>query len=367
MEAKQSMTELTDIIRTNIFAKGPISVAEYMHLCLAHPEHGYYINRDPFGPDGDFVTAPEVSQMFGEMIALWLMQAWSDQGRPEKFALVELGPGRGTLMSDMLRTAEALPEFLQSAEVWLVETSPAMRRKQSATLIGQEPHWANSVDELPDMPIFLVANEFFDALPVHQFRPTDAGWQERLIENKGDGLAYTFSPPAANPDLDEFFPMLPENLFAEVSFASEDIAEKLGNRIAEFGGAALIIDYGDWDGAGDTVQALINHDHIDELNHPHGQADVTAHVNFAAIARAAGAARIEGPSQQGEFLQRIGINTRAQALAQNAEKEVVEEIATAHHRLTHTDEMGTMFKVMAILHRDAPTAPGFDDDAGISN
>ncbi len=358
------MTELTEILKSRIAESGPISVADYMHNCLTHPEHGYYTNRDPFGPDGDFVTAPEVSQMFGEMVALWLMQTWADQGRPEKFALVELGPGRGTLMADILRTAEALPSFLEAAEVWLVETSPAMRRKQAATLIMEAtPNWANSVDELPDLPIFLVANEFFDALPVHQFRPTDAGWQERLIEVGADGLAYTYGRPTPNTDLDEFFTGLPENLFAEVSYAGENIAATIGDHIAKHGGVALIIDYGDWDGAGDTVQAVQNHDSVDELNHAHGEADVTAHVNFAALARAAGAARTEGLAPQGTFLERVGINQRAQALAGNADEKIVEEIASAHHRLTHPDEMGTLFKVMAVVNKDAPHAPGFEDNA----
>ncbi len=358
------MTELTEIIKSRIAEKGPISVGEYMHLCLNHPEHGYYTNRDPFGPDGDFVTAPEVSQMFGEMVALWLMQAWNDQGRPEKFLLVELGPGRGTLMNDILRTANTLPDFRQGAEIWLVENSPAMRRKQSAVLMGQDPHWAFNIDELPEgLPMFLVANEFFDALPMHQFRFNDAGWQERLIEVAADGkLAFTHGQPAQNEDLSEFFPMLPEHLYAEVSFRSEDIAAKIGDRIAADGGAALFIDYGDWDGAGDSLQAVQNHEPVDALDHPHGEADVTAHVNFAALARAAGAARTEGCVPQGPFLKRIGIETRASMLINATdEDEVAEEISVALNRLTHPDEMGTLFKVMGVVNRDAPTAPGFED------
>lgn len=358
------MTALTEVIKSRIAEAGPISVGEYMHLCLSHPEHGYYTNRDPFGPDGDFVTAPEVSQMFGEMLALWLIQAWVDQGRPEKFALVELGPGRGTLMADILRTAEAMPSFLEAAEVWLVETSPALRRKQAATMIMEgTPNWVNSVEDLPELPIFLVANEFFDALPIHQFSPSDAGWQERLIYNGEEGLAFKAGRPTPNADLDEFFTGLPENLFAEVSYAAENIAAVVGDHIAKHGGAALVVDYGDWDGAGDTLQAVKNHDPIDALDHPHGDADVTAHVNFAAIARAAGAARTEGLAPQGTFLQRIGINQRAQTLAGGAEENIVEEIASAHHRLTHPDEMGTLFKVMAIVQKDAPHAPGFEDES----
>jgi len=362
MDEETRMTELTDIIKSRIAEAGPISVGEYMHVCLGHPEHGYYTNRDPFGPDGDFVTAPEVSQMFGEMVALWLMQTWVDQGRPERFILAELGPGRGTLMADMLRTAETLPDFRAAAEVWLVENSPAMRRKQSAVLMGQDPHWAFHVDELPDAPLFLVANEFFDALPMHQFRKNDSGWQERLITVKDNKLEFTHSRPAQNSDLDEFFPMLPEHLYAEVSFQSEEVAAKIGDRIATRGGAAFIIDYGDWDGAGDSLQAVQKHEHIDALDHPHGDADVTAHVNFAALARAAGAARTEGCVPQGPFLKRIGIDTRAEMLTNATDiDDVAEEIAAALHRLTDASEMGTLFKVMGLVHRDAPTAPGFED------
>ncbi|MGE4611900.1 MAG: SAM-dependent methyltransferase [Paracoccaceae bacterium] len=357
------MTELTKTLKSRISETGPISVAEYMHICLSDPTHGYYTNRDPFGPDGDFVTAPEVSQMFGEMLALWLIQAWVDQGRPEKFALVELGPGRGTLMADILRTAEAMPTFVEAAEVWLVETSPAMRRKQAATLIMETtPNWVNSVDDLPDLPIFVVANEFFDALPIHQFSPSDAGWRERMIDVIDGKLAFTLGRPSPNADLDEFFTGLPENLFAEVSYAAENVAAVLGDHIAKHGGVALVVDYGDWDGAGDTLQAVKNHDSVNELDHPHGEADVTAHVNFAAIARAAGAARTEGLAPQGTFLERIGINQRAQTLAGGADKKIVEEIGSAHHRLTHPEEMGTLFKVMAIVHKDAPHVPGFEDD-----
>jgi SAM-dependent MidA family methyltransferase len=183
-----------------------------------------------------------------------------------------------------------------------------------------------------------------------------------MIENGANGLAYTLGRPTPNTDLDEFFTSLPENLFAEVSYAAENIAATIGDHIAKHGGVALVVDYGDWDGAGDTLQAVQNHDSVNELDHAHGEADVTAHVNFAAIARAAGAARTEGLAPQGTFLQRIGINQRAQTLAGGADQKIVEEIGSAHHRLTHPDEMGTLFKVMAIVHKDAPLAPGFEDD-----
>lgn len=342
------MTTLSDIIQ----ARAPVSIAEYMELCLLHPEHGYYQTRDPFGVDGDFVTAPEISQMFGEMLGLWLMQVWSDQGRPSRFILAELGPGRGTLMADILRVAKALPEFLDAAEIWLVETSPTLRQKQSEAL-GEGANWANTIAELPDAPLFLVANEFFDALPIQQFRRVDSFWQERLV---AANFTETFGRPLARPDLDQAFPFMSESKLVEVSMQSQGIAAEIGHRIKTLGGAALVVDYGEWGGIGDTLQAVQNHQPVDALDHPHGQADLTAHVSFSALANAAGGGALF--ATQGEFLQRIGINERAQTLAKTAP----EEIAKAHHRLTDSNEMGNLFKVMAILPETAPNAAGFEYD-----
>ncbi len=342
------MTALSDIIR----ARAPVNIAEYMELCLAHPAHGYYQTRDPFGSDGDFVTAPEISQMFGEMLGLWLMQVWADQGRPARIILAELGPGRGTLMADILRVAKALPEFLEAAEIWLVETSPVLRKKQAEAL-GDGVNWVDKIVDLPDGPLFLIANEFFDALPIQQFRRVDAFWQERMVTAE---FAETFARPLARPDLDETFPLLSESKLVETSQLSHSIAGEVGQRINRHGGAALFIDYGEWDGVGDTLQAVQKHQAVDAFDHPHGLADLTAHVNFSALANAAGG---QTPfATQGDFLQRIGINERAQTLAKTAP----DDVAKAHHRLTHTDEMGNLFKVMAILPQTALVAPGFEYD-----
>lgn len=347
------MTALSKIIH----AQAPVSVAEYMQLCLSHPDHGYYQTRDPFGAEGDFVTAPEISQMFGELLGLWLMQVWSDQGRPSQFILAELGPGRGTLMADILRVAKAIPNFLESAEIWLIETSPTLRQKQSE-LLGRTINWGDTIADLPDAPLFLIANEFFDALPIQQFRRVDSFWQERLVSAE---FTETFGRPLARPDLDQAFPFVSESKLVELSTLSQEISVEIGQRIKNHGGAALIIDYGEWDGVGDTLQAVENHQPVAAFDHPHGLADLTAHVNFSALAKAA---RGQTPfATQGAFLQRIGINERAATLAKTAP----DDVAKAHHRLTHADEMGNLFKVMAILPETAPPAPGFEYDTDNSD
>lgn len=347
------MTALSDIIR----ARAPVSIAEYMELCLAHPQHGYYQTRDPLGRAGDFVTAPEISQMFGEILGLWLIQVWSDQGRPTRIILTELGPGRGTLMADILRVAKVLPSFLEAAEIWLVETSPMLRKKQ-AEMLGEQVNWADTIADLPDAPLFLIANEFFDALPIQQFRRVDSFWQERRVNAK---FTETYARPLARPDLDQAFPLLSETKIVEVSEPSKTIAAEIGTRIKTHGGAALVIDYGEWDGVGNTLQAVQKHQTVDAFDHPHGLADLTAHVNFSALAKAAGG---QTPfATQGGFLQRIGINERAQTLAKTAP----DDVAKAHHRLTHGDEMGNLFKVMAILPDTAPAALGFEYDTDNSD
>ncbi|MCH8168521.1 MAG: SAM-dependent methyltransferase, partial [Proteobacteria bacterium] len=191
------MTALLDIIRAQIRADGPITVADYMALCLGHPRHGYYTTRDPLGAAGDFTTAPEISQMFGEMIGLWLARVWADAGRPAPFRLVELGPGRGTLMADALRAAGAAPGFAEAADLWLVETSPALRAAQAKRLADTHggARWADRLEEVPGGPCLLVANEFLDALPMRQFIASAEGWREKLVGLGPEGLVWGLSPP----------------------------------------------------------------------------------------------------------------------------------------------------------------------------
>lgn len=345
---------LEDRLRDHIKAHGPMRLDVWMGTCLG----AYYGSADPLGEAGDFTTAPEISQMFGEMLGGWLAHVWTAAGRPAPFVLAELGPGRGTLMSDMLRVAGRLPDLGSAARLWLVETSPALRARQAETLAVYRPSWASRVEELPEGPLFVVANEFFDALPIRQFQHMDALWRERFVGLKDAKLAFVWGRPRADAGLDARFPNAPDGSVAEVSEASEGIAARIGRRIAGNGGAALFIDYGAWHGTGDTLQALRRHGAVDPLDQA-GQADLTAHVNFRAIAHAARPARAYGEVAQGLFLERLGITERARMLARGRTGPEVEAVAAAHRRLTHPEEMGHLFRVLALLPETAETPPGF--------
>lgn len=334
---------------------GPIGLDAFMAACLRH----YYATRDPLGARGDFVTAPEVSQMFGELIGLWAAQVWADQGAPSRFVLAELGPGRGTLMADALRATAGVPGFAEAAEVWLVEMSPALRERQAEALAGRRVRWVEAVEALPPGPAIIIANEFFDALPVRQVQRTGEFWRERLVTRGQDGaLALVWGAARPDPGAAARFPLLPDGAVAEIAPAGEAVAAALGARIAAEGGAALIIDYGAWDGSGDTLQALAGHVPVDPLAAP-GEADLTTHVRFRALAEAAGPVRASAAIGQGEFLERLGIAVRALRLARDRDAETVAAIAAAHRRLTHPDEMGNLFRVMAFTPDGAPLPPGF--------
>ena len=326
-----------------------------MHACLLHPEHGYYNKRDPFGRGGDFVTAPEVSQMFGELIGLALAQAWLDQAAPAPFILAELGPGRGTLMADILRATRAVPGFNVAATVHLVEASPLLRDRQSQAVPGATFH--DTVESLPDAPLFLVANEFFDALPVRQFVRADEGWRERMV-GFGDGmLRVGLSEAAPLSALQSRLADTTEGQVVETCPALPGVVATISQRIAMHGGFALIIDYGDWVSLGDTLQAVADHNTTDPFAAP-GTADLTAHVDFAAIAAASVGAAHSRLTPQGVFLERLGITARARALAAKLERTALENHVAAHRRLTHPNEMGDLFKVLGITPTAAPAPPG---------
>ena len=289
-----AVTPLEALIRRRIAAAGPMPVAEYMALCLGHPEHGYYRTRDPLGRGGDFVTAPEVSQMFGELVGLWLAAA-----APEARLWVELGPGRGTLMADALRAAGAAG---LRPEVWFVETSEVLRAEQARRVPGAR--WAERLEDVPEAPAAIVANEFFDALPVRQAVRAGGVWRERVV-GLADGRL-VFGLGGAVPG-----PAAPEGAVREWSPAGEAAAGEIGRRLAGAGGAALVVDYGaeaPEAGGGDTLQALAGGAFADPLAAP-GAADLTAHVDFGALARAAEAAgaRAWPPLAQGVFLERLEI------------------------------------------------------------
>lgn len=343
------MTPLARLIASHIRTAGVMRLDEYMGMCLLHPQHGYYATRDPFGQSGDFITAPEISQMFGEMIGLALAQSWLDQGTPTPFTLAEIGPGRGTLMADILRTIRVVPGMVEAAQVVLIEASAHLRQIQRDKL-GDISH-LESVDDLPAQPLFLVANEFFDALPIRQFQRQPEGWAERIIGLDGQG-ALVFGLSAPKPG-----PAAPVGTIRETCPQAGPIMGAIAGRIAAHGGCALVLDYGDWAGDGDTFQALRDHQPQDVLAQP-GLADLTAHVDFAALADAAKAAGAQASRmiRQGPWLLGLGLAQRAVKLADAGDNHA----GSALHRLTDPAEMGHLFKVLAIWPQLAPTPPGFE-------
>lgn len=359
------MTPLSRSIARRISLQGPISIADFMAEALAHPQHGYYMGKDPFGRTGDFITAPEISQMFGELIGLWCAEVWRLMGSPALFNLIELGPGRGTLMQDALRAARVLPDFAAAASIHLIETSPVLRDIQAVTLADHRPAWHDDLSHVPDGPLIVIANEFFDALPVHQFIRTADGWRENVVTVNDDQLVLAAAPAAtaatallANRDAGA------EGDIAEICPAAISISTALAGRIAEHGGGALVIDYGYAEPAGiATLQAVRRHERHDFLSDP-GAADLTAHVNFQDLQSAAQEhAAVYGPISQGDFLRNLGIELRAQQLTQRATADQQAVIESACRRLIDPAEMGTLFKALACCHPDMPPPPAFENAA----
>ena len=353
------MTALAGVIAARIRATGPMSLADYMATCLMDPRHGYFATRDPFGAGGDFTTAPEISQMFGELTGLCLAQAWLDQGAPAPFTLAETGPGRGTLMADFLRATRAVPGFHAAMRLHLVESSPALRETQAATLGRDDVTWCDRVEALPEAPLFLVANEFFDALPIRQFQRGQTGWHERVVGLSGDRLALGLGPEGPLPALDHRLAETRPGDIVETCAPGAAIAGDIGARIAAHGGAALIVDYGDWRSLGDTFQAVAGHAPTDPFAAP-GMADLTAHVDFEALARAAAPAAHTRLTPQGLFLERLGIAARAEALARGLTGTARESHLAAYRRLTDAGEMGTLFKVLGLFPPGASPPPGLE-------
>ncbi len=351
------MSPLKQKLLKIIRAAGPISLADYMMMALYDRDHGYYTTKNPIGAGGDFTTSPEISQIFGELIGAFLVQAWEDRGRPSRFHLVELGPGRGTLMADILRAAHVRPAFLDAAQITLVETSPTLRAAQAKTIARPDLHWTDAIDQVPnDAPTFLVANEFFDAMPVRQFVKAKDGWHERMVGADGDRFVFALAP---NPTALRGVPDVQDGAVYEVSPASLAIATMIAERIARHGGIALTVDYGHAGGFGDTFQAVKAHMRTDPLAEP-GEADLTAHVDFSALANAArnvGGVGVRGPVTQGAFLTVLGIRERAEALSR-AQPDHAADIRAALDRLTGERQMGTLFKVLCLTDRPTPP-PGF--------
>lgn len=354
-----------EIVRI-IAAEGPIPLERYMGLCLGHPTMGYYISRNPFGADGDFITAPDISQIFGELIGLWSAEVWRMMGSPRDIQLVELGPGRGALMADALRAARVAPQFRNAVRLNLVETSPVLRQLQRKALSAEGElssipvAWRDRIEDVPEGPMIVIANEFFDALPVRQYVRSPEGWRERLVGLAADG-GLLFGLAA---DVESGLEDLPgeEGAVMEIPVASINMITGLADRLRRFGGAALIIDYGHAVSAlGDTLQAVRRHQYVHPLSTP-GEADLTAHVDFGALARAALARGVvvDGPVEQGAFLRALGANSRAEQLKRNAREPQRRQIEEGLRRLTSSEAggMGALFKVMAIAASQLAPPPG---------
>jgi SAM-dependent MidA family methyltransferase len=358
------VNELARRLAARIASEGPLRVDAFVEACLADPELGYYRTRAPVGAAGDFTTAPEISQAFGEMLGLWLVDRWQAAGAPPEFRLVELGPGRGVLMEDALRAAaKALPAFAAAARVHLVEISRPMRAMQAERLAARAPTFHDSFDDVPDdLPLFLVANEFFDALAVRQFVRRAGGWRERVVACADGAFAFADGPAVADPPLAQAqLDDAPEGAVVEACPAALEIAARIGARLAKSGGAAVAVDYGTGrSGWGDTLQAVRAHRKVPVFEAP-GECDLTAHVDFprlADAARGAGAAAF-GPATQADFLRRLGIHARFAILASGARPDAARRLAAASRRLLDPDEMGTLFKVVAFQSPGLPPPPGF--------
>ncbi len=339
------MRQLKDVVINHILAHGPMQIDAYWTLCLAHPEYGYYIKQDPLGALGDFTTSPEISQLFGEMIGIWAGEQWVRLGNSQKIHLVEFGPGRGTLMADLLRIAKLIPDFAAALRVHLVETSPALRAKQKEALQDWDVEWHDDLVSLPDnAPILMIGNEFLDALPIRQYIHIQQGWRERVIgAHNNVQLIFGIGGQVTGVD----FPQARDGDIFEYAPSREAVYKKMIEKISNQGGAVLMIDYGhDRSACGDTFQAVMRHEFVDVLDHQ-GDADLTSHVDFERlklqILNQEIAANI---STQKDFLMRYGIVERAEQLKRSASVLQGDDIDAALHRLLDDDQMGHMFKVM---------------------
>jgi NADH dehydrogenase [ubiquinone] 1 alpha subcomplex assembly factor 7 len=353
-------SELGRLIARRIALTGPISVADFMAEALGHPRLGYYRRARPLGAAGDFITAPEISQMFGELIGAWLAERWLAMRAPAVVNLVELGPGRGTLLADALRATRGVPGFHAALRLHLIETSATLRAEQERALAAFAPAWHERLDEVPTGPMLLVANEFFDALPVRQFERTAQGWRERMLGLAPDGETLIFALAPGPTPFARLLPDAAEGAQAEINEAGRALARGIGARVTRDGGWALIVDYGYDAGAGASLQAVRAHKGAGILDQP-GETDLSAQVDFAALATAAQAPTF-GPVSQADFLRRLGLVERAKSLKSRASPAQGAAIDAALARLIGPEQMGTLFRVLAI--GDGRSIPaGFSEDS----
>ncbi len=347
-------------LQAQISAFGPISVAQYMGLCLHDPKDGYYAAHPKLGAEGDFLTAPLTSQMFGELLGLWTIAVWESLGCPKQLSLIEIGPGDGTLMSDLLRAARLAPQMMKGLEVTLVETSAPLTLIQQQRLADRRIRWTDRLDQVAGTgPVIVIANEVLDCLPARQFVRTATGWAERMVGLTDEGdLTFGLSPRP----VEGLFPPAPQGSVLELSAAQEAFSAEIAALIATRGGAGLLIDYGrETTGFGDTLQALRRHQKHGPLEHP-GLDDLTIHADFPAVLKAAEAEEVvTAITSQGAFLQRLGIVARAERLAK-ARPDQSAIVERQLERLIAPDQMGDLFKVAGLWSKDLPQPPGFGPD-----
>ncbi len=365
-------TELGKRLKRQIKTEGPISIAEYMAQCLLDPVLGYYPTRDPLGSEGDFITAPEISQMFGEVLGLWCLQSWKDMGSPARIQLVEFGPGRGIMMSDILRTAQLDSDFFEALSVTLIEASAALESVQGKTLkdCGVEVTWAKTLSDIAALPTLILGNEYLDCLPIRQFIQKDRfagrrGWHERLVAlDHEDRMVYGISPSAISESLGTQLPSGQETAnngdLLEVCPAFAQWVDALAEFMSRAPARALFIDYGpEMTEFGDTLQALKRHEKVGVFSAP-GDTDLTARVDFSALTELCEAAGLKtfGPISQRAFLSKLGIELRAVALTR-AKPDARPKILRQLHRLMDEQEMGSLFKAICIAPKDTEASLGF--------
>jgi NADH dehydrogenase [ubiquinone] 1 alpha subcomplex assembly factor 7 len=359
------MSILRQELIKQIQLEGPMSIARYMALCLGHPRHGYYMTRDPLGAKGDFITAPEISQMFGELIGLWFAQVWLELGSPKAIRVVECGPGRGTLMQDALRAVATVPCFSSAMTIDLIEMSPVLKAEQLLRLSGSgiPINWHDSLATIKtDRPILLFGNEFLDALPIQQFECHGGKWHERLVGTDGERLSLGL---ASEPESAIEKPAA-EGSILEISPAIQGLIFTTAEKLKAAGGYALFIDYGHVkSGFGDSLQAMQKHGFVDPLLSP-GESDLTAHVDFDALGKAAKAQdlAVHGPISQANFLRNLGLQIRTEMLMQKAlDVGQKDKISAEEHRLTDMSRtgMGSLFKVICLASQGQPKPAAFED------
>jgi NADH dehydrogenase [ubiquinone] 1 alpha subcomplex assembly factor 7 len=361
-------TLLAARLKERIARNGPISIADFMEACVVGSPDAYYSSRQPIGAQGDFITAPEVSQIFGELLGLWAVATWQAMGAPRPITVAELGPGRGTLIADALRAWQSVPNFLENVTIALVETSPVLREAQHAALHGAQAavHWCETIEDVPRGALIVNANEFVDALPIRQLVWRDGEWRERCLTiGRGGDFTFCEGRPVENESLRQLAQALraPDGSILEVRPAASALVAELAARAREAPLAALVVDYGhDRTACGDTLQAVQHHRYADPLASP-GEVDLTAHVDFAALKDTATAHGLSayGPMPQGEFLLKLGLETRRDRLCDNATPEQKQDIVSGAARLADPQSMGLLFKALALTSAGLAPPPPFGD------